>query len=111
MLMNSHAMRKLILLAGLLFTAEAVCFSQTQKLQSTVLSYFQNYPFSCSARGETIKIENFKVLTDQREIRIFLNETFGVQHLTKESVELIYHDLAKLMPPDYKGYNIRVFTK
>lgn len=101
----------LIIVLGLLLQAEAVCFSQTQNLQSTLLTYFQNYPLSCSARGEIIKLENFKIYNDSHEIRIYVSETFGVQRLTKSAVKEIYKDIEKLLPQEYKGYRVLVYTK
>ena len=101
----------IILLLGLLLQTGAVCFSQTQNLQSTLLTYFQNYPLTCSARGEIIKLENFKIYNDSREVRIYVSETFGVQRLTKEAVKQIYKDIEKLLPQEYKGYRILVYAK
>ena len=101
----------IILLLGLLLQAEAVCFSQTQNLQSTLLTYFQNYPLTCSARGEIIKLESFKIYNETKEIRIYVSETFGVQRLTKGAVKQIYQDIEKLLPQEYKGYRIFVYAK
>lgn len=104
-------MKKYIILLGLLLTAEAVCFSQTQQIQGVLLNYFQTYPMTCTSRGDLIKLESYKVFNDSREIRIYVSEAFGVQRLTKEAVQQIYSDIAALLPQEYKDYRIYVYTK
>ncbi len=104
-------MKKYIILFGLLLAAEAVCFAQTPTLQGRIFSYIQSLPIGCSAKNETIKLERFQMLDDQQQIRIYLNETFGVQPFTAESVAKIYEDLAQLLPEPYNKYRIFIYTK
>ena len=109
--MNKTTILRIFTILGLLWTTEAICFSQTVNLQSTLLTFFNEYPLACSAKGEHIKIEDFKIDDEQKRISIFLSETFGVQPFTRESVKDVYDALATILPDTYKDYSCRVYSK
>ncbi|MCR5780000.1 MAG: N-acetylmuramoyl-L-alanine amidase [Bacteroidaceae bacterium] len=109
--MKAQTIIRLITIIGLLSLAEAVCFSQNASVQSILQQYFSDYPLACSSRGENIKIENFKIINEQNQIRIFLNETFGVQPFTSESVRKIYDDIQLLLPDTYQSYRVFIYAK
>ena len=101
----------------LLFIAEAVCFAQNNKpvqnasLQGVLTGYFTTYPLACSARGETVRVEKTAVYDKERELRIFLNETFAAQPFTQARIDSIHAALGALLPAPYNTYRQLIYAK
>ncbi len=102
--------RLLLILCGLLFLTEAVCYAQSSsQLQNTLTSFFQNYTLACSARGELIRVEKVALL--DHEVRIFVNETLGVQPFDRQRVNDLYAQVRQILPQAYRNHQLRIYSK
>ena len=95
----------------LLLTAGAFSYASSPNLRESLDEYFATCRLDCSARGEICRIENLSIDDENRVVRIFTNETFGVQPFTREKVQGIYADLRALLPESYKNYRLMVFAR
>ncbi len=93
--------------------AEAICFAQNnnKELLNALTPFFDAYALSCSARGERIRVEKAVVLEAGKEVRIFMDETIGVQPYTQERVADLYNGVRGALPANYKKYNLRIYAK
>ncbi len=93
--------------------AEAVCFAQgnNKQLESALTPFFDEYTLSCSARGERIRVEKAVVLDADKELRIFTNETLGVQPFTQDRVTALYDSVRHALPATYHKYALKIYTK
>ena len=98
-------------LYGLLFLTGAVCFAQPihKEIQNSLSTFFEDYHLSCSAQGELIRVE--KVVLLDNELRIFMNETLGVQPYTRESVTALYDEVRQALPKAHRSRRLRIYTK
>lgn len=97
----------LLLLAG----ANSVSYAAPDKLSEGIESWLSSYPLACTVNHESCRLENVAIDDENKVVRIFTNATFGVQPLTRESVEQTYNDLRTLLPKQYAKYRIMLFTK
>ena len=98
-----------IALIGLLFTAGAVFAQSAKDIQAALTTFFQGYELSCSARGEQIRVE--KVVLLEKELRIFTNETLGVQPYDEARVAAVYDGVRSALPASVRGHQLRIYTK
>ncbi len=91
---------------------EAVCFAQNSKgIQADITAHFQDYELSCSSRGEQIRVERVAIMDKEKELRIFMNETLGVQHYDEARAAALYNEVRSILPAAIRSYRLRIYIK
>ncbi len=105
-----HFRRHTIIL-WLLLTAEAVCFAQQASLQTRLNNYFGNYDLGFVLKGLTCRLDDVKADSKNKSLEIYVNEAFGMQPFDKAKVERVYGEVRQLLPDNYEGYELRIYSK
>lgn len=104
-------MRRYLCSLWLLCIAEALCFAQPQSLKTILATFFQRYEFGFNGKAEPCKIEDVKADDKQRELHIYVSESFAMQSFSQEKVETLYKDLANVLPENYRNHRLFVYGK
>ncbi len=98
----------------LLLMAEAACFAQTQprpNIQNVLLPYFLNYDLGFRPPIDRCTIEDVHSDDENKQLLIFVSESFGMQPFTKEKVDRIYNEVRELLGSNFSTYKLRIYSK
>jgi hypothetical protein len=90
--------------------ANAPTTSDRTSMEQALRSFFENYGNGLSGFPVTSKLSSVSVNEEGHEILITATERFGEQEFTPEVVKSIYSRIRTILPPNYRDYNIKVFT-
>ncbi|MCD8301587.1 MAG: hypothetical protein LUC44_01060 [Prevotellaceae bacterium] len=82
--------------------------AEESAVRKSIESYFTYYRRSTFTSDDPIRANSIDIDDEERSIRVNANEGFAVQPFTKEIVELIYKEIADLLPSPYNTYQISV---
>lgn len=81
----------------------------TNQIRKALTAYLQGYSHKNCTSDNPVRLTDVQILPSGKSLNIVLNEAFAEQPFTKESVQLIYRDVARRLPPPYNTYRLAIY--
>ena len=103
--MRSIATALLLLVVSLASHGQEVV---SRAVSDRLSAYFSSYHRGTINSDNPIRLTSVTADTERRTLQLTVTKTFAEQPLTKESVQAIYSDVAKLLPAPYNTFRLSI---
>lgn len=91
----------------------AMCHAQKipAAFRNVLTEYMQQFQFGFNGKAEKVRIEDIKANASKRQLHIYVGEQLGWQPFTPEKVKIVYEGVRRLLPKQYAGYKLFIYSK
>ena len=107
-------LKKIVLILSLFAVttviANAPTTSDRTSMEQALKAFFENYGNGLSGFPVVSKLSSVSVDESTHSVVITATERFSEQEFTPEVVKNIYNRIHNILPPNYRDYNVRLYT-
>ena len=107
-------LKKIVLILSLFAVttviANAPTTSDRTSMEQALKAFFENYGNGLSGFPVVSKLSSVSVDESTHSVVITATERFSEQEFTPEVVRNIYNRIRNILPPNYRDYNVRLYT-